>query len=79
MSTKLKHQPSGAPESSNGGGSNVLPLSRCSAESCSKKSEIMNFCNEHYAWFKFGLVNKEGKRPSDFDKKYTAYMKKKAA
>jgi hypothetical protein len=35
----------------------------------------MNFCKEHYDWFKFGLITKEGKRPTDFDKKYTAYMK----
>lgn len=73
MSAKLKHQ---VQESA---GSNVVPLSKCRAEGCSKKSERMDFCSEHYEWFKFGLVTKEGKRPTDFDKKYQAFKKHKAA
>jgi hypothetical protein len=30
----------------------------------------MNFCPEHYAWFKEGLVSKTGQKPTDFDKKW---------
>lgn len=75
MSTKLKHQQTAGQSSDN---VTALP-SRCSAESCSKKSELMSFCKEHYDWFKFGLLTKEGKRPVDFDKKYLAYQKKHAA
>lgn len=53
---------------------NVAHLpTRCVAEGCSQKSTRMNFCAEHFMWFKEGLVNKEGARPSDFDKKYQAY------
>ena len=74
MSTKLKHQQQQAPAT---GGGNVVGLSKCAAEGCSKKQELMNFCGEHYDWFKFGLVTKEGKKPSDFDKKFTAYKKSK--
>ena len=55
--------------------SNVIPLSKCKSEGCNKKSDRLDFCNEHYSWFKFGLITKEGKRPVDFDKKYTAFKK----
>ncbi len=77
MSAKLKHQVQQGPAA--GGGGNVIPLSKCKAEGCSKKSEKMDFCNEHYDWFKFGLITKEGKKPTDFDKKFQAYKKHKAA
>lgn len=54
---------------------NVAQLpTRCVAEGCSKKSTRMNFCNEHFVWFKEGLVTKEGHKPSDFDKKYRAFQ-----
>jgi hypothetical protein len=46
---------------------------RCCAEGCSQKAARMNFCSEHFVWFKEGLVNREGQRPSDFDKKYQAF------
>jgi hypothetical protein len=75
MAAKLKHQTQNAGPS----GDNVVSLSRCKAEGCSKKSEVMDFCKEHFDWFKFGLITKEGKRPVDFDKKYQAYLKRHAA
>lgn len=72
MATKLKHQQPAdkAPTS------NVVAIAntKCTAEGCKKNTEKLSFCNEHYAWFKFGLITKSGKRPSDFDKKYTAYQ-----
>jgi len=71
MATKLKHQNQ---DNQNGGG-NVVALVRCTAQGCNKKAELMTFCHEHYDWFKFGLINKHGERPSDFDKKYLAYQK----
>ena len=46
----------------------------CCVEKCAKKADKMNFCPEHFAWFKEGLVTKKGVRPMDFDKKYQAYM-----
>jgi hypothetical protein len=70
MSTKLKHQQQ---QSKDGG--NVVGLSRCTCEGCNKKADLMNFCQEHYDWFKFGLITKEGKKPTDFDKKYQAWVK----
>jgi hypothetical protein len=73
MSTKLKHQEGKAE------GGNVVVLSKCSAEGCGKKTDRLTFCTEHYDWFKWGLLTKEGQRPSDFDKKYQSYMKKRAA
>ncbi len=57
------------------GPSNVVGLpTTCCVEKCGKKGEKMNFCGEHFAWFKEGLVNKQGKKPVDFDKKYQAFM-----
>jgi hypothetical protein len=51
----------------------------CPTDGCKKPAKRMAFCEEHFQWFKEGLVNKRGERPSDFDKKYQAYMRKKAA
>lgn len=67
MSQKLKHQNQ----------ENVVAMatSRCTAEGCKAGAERMTFCAEHFAWFKFGLVDKTGKRPTDFDKKFDAYKK----
>jgi len=64
------------------GPSNVVQLSTaCCVEKCSSKVDKMAFCKEHYMWFKEGLVNKKGQKPSDFDKKFQAFMmrSKKAA
>lgn len=51
-----------------------MTTSTCCVEKCGKKADRMNFCPEHYAWFKEGLVNKKGQRPLDFDKKFQAYQ-----
>lgn len=52
---------------------------RCPAEGCKGAVKRMHFCDEHFLWYKEGLINKRGQRPSDFDKKYQNYMRKKAA
>lgn len=57
----------------------AIAASVCVVEKCGKKSDRMNFCPEHYVWFKEGLVNKKGQRPSDFDKKYQAFVSRKKA
>lgn len=61
------------------GPSPVTAPERCPAESCGKKPQRMHFCEEHFNWFKAGLVNRMGERPSDFDKKYQSYKQKKSA
>ncbi len=55
------------------------PVQKCPVEACGKTAKKMHFCEEHFTWFKEGLVNKRGERPSDFDKKYQAYLRRKAA
>ena len=45
-------------------------IERCPAENCGKKPKRMHFCQEHFEWFKEGLINRAGEKPSDFDKKY---------
>jgi hypothetical protein len=56
------------------GGGNVVSLSICPVEKCGKKASRMEFCEEHFAWFKEGLINRSGEKPKDFDKKHHAYM-----
>ena len=57
---------------------NVAELpSRCPV--CNKKASRINFCDEHFLWFKEGLINRQGEKPKDFDKKYQLFMRKKAA
>jgi len=51
----------------------------CKSEGCKHQAERFTFCNEHYEWFKFGLITKVGKKVGDFDKKfghYQAYVEK---
>lgn len=60
-----------------GGGNVVAMPANCCVDKCGKKIDRMNFCTEHYTWFKEGLVTKAGQRPSDFDKKYQAYVSRK--
>jgi hypothetical protein len=62
-------------------GGNVVSLTpgTCCVEKCTAKADRMSFCKEHYTWFKEGLVNKKGQKPTDFDKKYQAYMMRKRA
>jgi hypothetical protein len=54
-------------------------VDRCLAEGCKHSIERLHFCNEHFGWYKEGLINKRGERPSDFDKKYQAFLHRKAA
>lgn len=56
------------------GGDNVVHLQRCPV--CGQKPVKAGFCEEHFMWFKFGLVNKKGERPVDFDKKFMAFQKR---
>ncbi len=62
------------------GPNNVIPLNTtCCVEKCTARVEKMGFCGQHYTWFKEGLVNKKGEKPTDFDKKYQAFVTRKKA
>lgn len=60
---------------------NVVPLSaaKCCGEGCKEKPSRAGFCESHYEWFKEGLITLEGYKARDFDKKYHAFMRRKAA
>ncbi len=60
---------------------NVVSLSdhKCKFTECKAKSARAGFCNEHFEWFKAGLITKEGERAADFEKKYHNYARKKSA
>ncbi|MGE0526878.1 MAG: hypothetical protein AB7G93_15635 [Bdellovibrionales bacterium] len=59
-------------------GGTVVPMNTtCCVEKCTKKADRLGFCPEHYTWFKEGLINKKGQKPSDFDKKYQAFTNRK--
>jgi len=57
-------------------GQGEVVVAKCPVEKCGKGSQRLVFCNEHFDWFKAGLVNKRGDKPTDFDKKYMSYMRK---
>ena len=63
----------------NNSSSAPLPSEHCPVIACKKPTKRMHFCEEHFAWYKEGLINKRGEKPSDFDKKFQHYMRKKAA
>ena len=63
-----------------GGKSNVVGMPQgCPVEACGKKPRRAGFCEEHFVWFKEGLCNRKGQKPSDFDKKYQAFKRRAAA
>jgi hypothetical protein len=59
--------------------SNVISLEahKCVGEGCKSRPQRAGFCNEHYEWFKEGLITLEGYRARDFDKKYHAWLRRK--
>ncbi len=58
---------------------NVIPLAsaRCASDGCKAKPTRAGFCEEHFEWFKAGLITKEGQRALDFDKKYQHFASSK--
>ncbi|MCB0343430.1 MAG: hypothetical protein H6626_03340 [Pseudobdellovibrionaceae bacterium] len=60
-----------------GGSNNVVQLpQQCPVSQCGKKPKRAGFCDEHFLWFKEGLINRKGEKPSDFDKKYQAFSRR---
>jgi hypothetical protein len=56
---------------------------QCHHLECNKKATQLDFCEEHYDHFKFGLIKKNGEYVSDYEKKLEQYLshqkRKKAA
>ncbi len=46
----------------------------CGAEGCKHTDWKFSFCQEHYEQFKFGLIKKDGKVVSDYEKKFEHYQ-----
>lgn len=55
-------------------GANVIGMTICPVDKCGQRAVKDAFCNEHFTWFKEGLINRRGERPKDFDKKYQAFL-----
>ena len=53
-------------------------IDRCTSEECKKSEWKFGFCEDHYDQFKFGLVKKDGKKVSDYEKKLGHYQAYKA-
>ncbi len=80
MAQKLKHKEPTPGQAQGQAPATVTNLpTGCKADGCKKKSEKMDFCSEHYEWFKWGLITREGQKPIDFDKKYQSFLKHKKA
>ncbi len=77
MSEKSKTAPSPEKQMPN----NVVSLTpnKCVAEDCKSKPSRAGFCEEHYKWFKEGLITMDGYKAKDFDKKYHAWLRRKTA
>jgi hypothetical protein len=56
----------------------AIGASTCCAEDCKKKSDLAGFCHDHFAWFKAGLITREGAKAADFDKKHYQWELSKA-
>lgn len=80
MAEKKSAKPNPAPAQAQGQGQ-VIPLvaTKCTAEGCKAKPDKAGFCGEHFMWFKEGLVTLEGMKAKDFDKKYHAWLRRKAS
>lgn len=56
---------------------NVISMpQKCKGENCKHKDKRAGFCDEHYMWFKEGLITKEGIKVIDFDKKMMALQRR---
>ena len=60
MAGKKEQAPTASPATASG---------FCIADGCKKSTEIAEFCNQHFVWFKLGLITKRGTRAKDFEKK----------
>lgn len=47
----------------------------CAEQECKEKGTRLNFCSRHFKEFKFGVIKKNGVRPTDYASKLTAYEK----
>ena len=75
--TETKNPPTAKPQQHP---TKVVPITvkdHCAAEGCKNKDTLAGFCNEHFEWFKEGLITKNGKHPKDFEKKYYDYQRRK--
>ncbi len=79
MAEKKETKNNPSPEKQMPGNVISLVANKCCAEDCKAKPARAGFCNEHYSWFKEGLLTLEGFKAKDFDKKYHAMMRKKTA
>lgn len=57
----------------------VVAMTRCACDGCTKRDTRASFCDEHFMWFKEGLITKEGHKVKDFDKKHIAFKSRTAA
>ncbi len=58
---------------------NVMSLpQKCKSDDCKQKDMRMGFCDEHFVWYKEGLITTKGEIVKDFDKKFQAFMHRKS-
>lgn len=55
-------------------GPGIVNEHMCRSEECKKKPDRAGFCNEHFSWFKWGLITMDGQKARDFDKKYQGFL-----
>lgn len=60
-------------------GGEVTSIVKCMSKECKRPPQRLGFCDEHYRWFKEGLITRQGLNAQDFDKKMRAFMRRQAA
>lgn len=53
----------------------VESTAKCACEGCKTDAAKFSFCATHYEHYKFGLIKKDGKPVSDYDRKYEHYTR----
>lgn len=81
MADKAKKEGKAAPSPEKQIPNNVVQLGpvKCVGEECKRKPVRAGFCDEHYTWFKEGLMTLQGEKARDFDKKFYAWQRRKSA
>lgn len=72
-----KEQGSKAPEQKSSSNVVSIVVDRCKTDGCKSKATRAGFCEEHFVWFKEGLLTADGHYAKDFDKKYQYFLKSK--
>lgn len=62
----------------NGNAAAGAAVSLCKYTGCKQSNTKFGFCADHFDWFKFGLITKNGEHAADFEKKMDHFIRQQA-